>query len=154
MDPFIVGIRFQKIGKVYHFDAANFRDIQVGDFAIVETSRGRQLGEITQIVEHPSSPPEGTWKSIYRKATPRDLLLRQIWQTKELEAMIACRAKLAEIGIPGVKIVAAEFTFDGARLSLLYSTESEGKVDLRKLNNAMQPARPGRNAPGWAARCG
>lgn len=142
MDPFIVGIRFQKVGKVYHFDAGSCRDIQVGDFAIVETSRGRQLGEIIQIVENPASPPEGTWKPIYRKATPRDLLLRQIWQKKELEAMIACRAKLAEVGIPGVKIVAAEFTFDGARLSLLYSTESEGKVDLRKLNNAMQRLYP------------
>jgi cell fate regulator YaaT (PSP1 superfamily) len=142
MDPFIVGIRFQKVGKVYHFDAANCRDIQVGDFAIVETSRGRQLGEIIQIVENPAPPPEGTWKPIYRKATPRDLVLRQIWQKKELEAMITCRAKLAEVGIPGVKIVAAEFTFDGARLSLLYSTESEGKVDLRKLNNAMQRLYP------------
>ena len=56
--------------------------------------------------------------------------------------MITCRAKLAEIGIPGVKIVAGEFTFDGARLSLLYSTESEGKVDLRKLNNTMQRLYP------------
>jgi cell fate regulator YaaT (PSP1 superfamily) len=142
MDPFIVGIRFQKIGKVYHFDAGKCRDIQVGDFAIVETSRGRQLGEIIQIVENPTPPPEGTWKPIYRKATPRDLLLRQIWQKKELEAMIASREKLAELGIPGVKIVGAEFTFDGARLSLLYSTESEGKVDLRKLNNVMQRLYP------------
>jgi cell fate regulator YaaT (PSP1 superfamily) len=142
MDPFIVGIRFQKVGKVYHFDAGNCRDIQVGDFAIVETSRGRQLGEIIQIVENPAPPPEGSWKLIYRKATPRDLLMRQIWQKRELEAMIACRAKLAEVGIPGVKIVAAEFTFDGARLSLVYSTESESKVDLRKLNNAMQRLYP------------
>ena len=142
MDPFIVGIRFQKVGKIYHFDAGNCRDIKVGDFAIVETSRGRQLGEIIQIVENPSSPPEGVWKTIYRKATPRDLVLRQIWQKKELEAMITCRQKLAELAIPGVKIVAAEFTFDGARLSLLYSTEAEGKVDLRKLNNAMQRLYP------------
>ncbi len=142
MDPFIVGIRFQKVGKVYHFDAGNCRDIQVGDYAIVETSRGRQLGEIIQIVENPSAPPEGAWKPIYRKATPRDLVLRQIWQKKELEAMITCRHKLAELVIPGVKIVAAEFTFDGARLSLLYSTEAEGKVDLRKLNNTMQRLYP------------
>jgi len=142
MDPFIVGIRFQKIGKVYHFDAGNCRDVQVGDFAIVETSRGRQLGEIIQIIENPPPPPEGTWKPIYRKATGRDLLLRHIWQKKELEAMISCRARLAELGIPGVKIVGAEFTFDGARLSLLYSTESEGKVDLRKLNNLMQRLYP------------
>ena len=64
MEPFIVGIRFQKVGKIYHFDAREVPDIQVGDFAVVETSRGRQLGEIVQVVEEPTPPPEGTWKSI------------------------------------------------------------------------------------------
>jgi len=138
MNPYIVGIRFQKVGKVYHFDASSCCDLLVGDYAIVETSRGQQLGEVIQVVEDPQPPPEGTWKSIYRKATARDLVLRQLWQKKELEATINCRAKLAEIGIGGVKIVASEYSFDGSRLSFLYSTEAEGKVDLRKLNNAMQ----------------
>ncbi|MEW5870811.1 MAG: regulatory iron-sulfur-containing complex subunit RicT [Chloroflexota bacterium] len=143
MDPHIVGIRFQKIGKVYHFDASACCDLQVGDFAVVDTSRGRQLGEVIQVVEHPSPPPEGGgWKPIQRKATPRDLVLRQIWQQKELEATINCRARLAEMGIPGVKIAAAEFTFDGERLSFLYNTEAEGKVDLRKLRTAMQRSYP------------
>jgi len=142
MEPFIVGIRFQKVGKVYHFDASNCSELQAGDFAIVETSRGRQLGEVIQVVENPSPPPDGTWKFIQRKATARDLVLRQIWQRKELEATINCREKLAEIGIPGVKIVGSEFTFDGSRLSFLYSTETEGKVDLRKLNNVMQRLYP------------
>jgi cell fate regulator YaaT (PSP1 superfamily) len=142
MEPFIVGIRFQKVGKIYHFDACEVPDIQVGDFAVVETSRGRQLGEIVQVVEEPTPPPEGTWKPIHHRATPRDLVLRQIWQKKEIEAMINCRAKAAELGIEGVKVVAAEFTFDGARLSFLYSTEAEGKIDLRNLRNAMQRTYP------------
>jgi cell fate regulator YaaT (PSP1 superfamily) len=138
MDPFIVGIRFQKSGKVYHFDASESSDILVGDYAVVETSRGRQLGQVVQIVKNPAPPPEGAWKPIHHRATPRDLVLRQLWQKKELEAMINCRAKLAEIKTPGVKVVAAEYSFDGSRLSFLYSTESEGKVDLRKLQTAMQ----------------
>jgi cell fate regulator YaaT (PSP1 superfamily) len=142
MQPFIVGIRFQKVGKVYHFDASDSRDLQVGDHAVVETSRGRQLGEVIQIVASPTQPPEGTWKPIHHRATPRDLIMRQIWQKKELEAMINCRAMVAQFGIPGVKIVAAEFTFDGARLTLLYSTEAEGKVELRAVRNAMQRTYP------------
>lgn len=142
MQPFIVGIRFQKVGKVYHFDASNCRDLQVGDHAVVETSRGRQLGEVVQIVANPAPPPDGAWKPIHRRATPRDLVMRQIWHKKEIEAMINCRARLAETNIEGVKIVAAEFTFDGARLSFLYNTEAEGKVDLRHLRNAMQRTYP------------
>ena len=142
MEKFIVGIRFQKTGKIYHFDASDCRDILVGDFAVLETSRGRQLGEVIQIVENPTPPSEGGWKSIHHKATPRDLIMRQIWQNKEIEAMINCRAKLLELNIQGVKIVAAEFTFDGERLSLLYSTEADDKVDLRKLQSAMQRLYP------------
>ncbi len=142
MQPFIVGIRFQKVGKIYHFDASSCQDLQVGDFTVVETSRGRQLGEVVQIVQDPTPPPEGSWKPIHHRATPRDLVLRQIWQKKEIEAMVNCRAKMSELGIQGAKIVAAEFTFDGTRLSFLYSTEAEGKVDLRALRNAMQRTYP------------
>jgi cell fate regulator YaaT (PSP1 superfamily) len=135
---FVVGVRFQKVGKIYHFDARKFRDLQTGDFAVVETSRGKQLGEVVQVLDDPSLPPRGSWKPITRKATPRDLLLRQLWQQKELEAMINCRAKAAELNIKGVKIVAAEFTIDGKRLSFLYSTETEEKVDLHTLRNALK----------------
>ena len=142
MNPLIVGIRFHKVGKVYHFDASSADDLQVGDFAIVETSRGRQLGEVIQVLEEPPPPPEGYWKSIHRKATARDLVTHQLWQKKELEAMISCRAKLAETRIEGVKIVAAEYSFDGARLSFLYSTEAEAKIDLRKLSSSMQRIYP------------
>jgi len=142
ISPIIVGIRFQPVGKIYHFDAAHSQDLQVGDQVVVETSRGLQLGEVTEFVANPAPPPEGAWKSIHHKATPRDLVLRQLLQKKELEAMINCRAKLAELKTPGVKIVGAEYTFDGSRLSFLYSTEAEGKIELRDLRNAMQRIYP------------
>jgi cell fate regulator YaaT (PSP1 superfamily) len=140
--PTIIGIRFQPVGKVYHFDASSQRDLKLGDFVVVETTRGRQLGEVVQFVVDPPPPPDGTWKPIARRANPRDLILRQIMHKKEIEAMIHARARLAEVRIPGVKIAAAEFTFDGKRLSLLYSTENDGKVDLRSVRSAMQRLYP------------
>jgi len=142
MQPHIVGIRFKKTGKIYHFDASNQRDIQVGDFAVVETSRGHQLGEVVQILKNPVPLPKGKWKPIHRKATSRDLVLRQIWQKKEVEAIAKCRVKMIDMGIEGVKIVAAEFSFDGSRLTFLYNTEAEGKVDLSNLRKAMRRTYP------------
>jgi cell fate regulator YaaT (PSP1 superfamily) len=142
MNPFVVGIRFQKVGKIYHFDASDFQDIQAGDFAVVETTRGRQLGQIIQILTDSPASSEGSWKPILRKATPRDLLLRQSWQQKEVEAMINCRAKAADLKLEGVKIVSAEFSFDGSRLSFFYSTESGDKLDLRTLRRSMQRTYP------------
>jgi cell fate regulator YaaT (PSP1 superfamily) len=138
MQPFIVGVRFAQIGKAYHFDASSLPQIKVGDHVIVETSRGKQLGEVSQIVINPTSPSEGVWKPIERIATPRDLILRRIWAQKELEAMIACRERAAQLKLAEVKIVAAEFSFDGTRLSLMFSAETEDKVDLKSLRHDMQ----------------
>ena len=137
MQPFIVGIRFNPIGKIYHFDSSTLRDTKVGDYVIVETSRGKHLGEIVQLMDELPSPPDGGWKSVERRATPRDLLLRETWRAKQTEAMIECRARAAELKLNGVKIVAAEFNYDGSRLTFLYSTESEDKVDLKSLRKDM-----------------
>jgi len=138
MQPIIVGVRFNPIGKAYHFDATSAPQVKVGDHVIVETSRGKQLGEVTQIIPQPTPPPEGTWKFIERVATPRDLVLRRIWAQKELKAMIACRERAAQLNLGGVKIVAAEFSFDGSRLTLMFSTETEEKADLKSLRHDMQ----------------
>ncbi|RPI33252.1 MAG: stage 0 sporulation family protein [Chloroflexota bacterium] len=138
----IVGIRFQKVGKIYHFDSNTCTDLKPGDFVVVETSRGRQLGEVVHFVEDPQPPPEGPWKPIQRKATPQDLVLRQVWHKKELEATIECRAKAAELRLEAVKIVASEFSFDGSRLSFLFSSEAGDKQDLRGLRRVMQRIYP------------
>ena len=142
MQPSIYSIRFSKVGKLYHFDASHITDLKVGEYVVVETARGRQLGEVIQTVEHPPAPPEGTWKSVERKATPGALLLRQTWVQKQTEAMINCRARSAELQLPGVKIVAAEYSYDGSRLTFMFSSETEDKVDLKSLRKDMQKLYP------------
>jgi cell fate regulator YaaT (PSP1 superfamily) len=140
--PYIIGIRFQKSGKVYHFDASHSRDLQTHDFVVVETSRGRQLGEVIGIVTNPK-PQDGNLKPIQRKATPRDLVLRQIWQCKEAEAIITCRSKAKELGFADLKFIEAEFSYDGTRLTLMYSSDEGGeKPDLRNIRRAMSRVYP------------
>ena len=34
IQPLIIGIRFQKVGKIYHFDASSCREIQPGDMQL------------------------------------------------------------------------------------------------------------------------
>ena len=138
MNQKIVGIRFQKFGKIYHFSTAENQDLRIGDFAVVETSRGKQLGEIVQIVADSETEKAGSVKPILRVATPRDLVLRQVWQQKEDEAVELCRSKLKEMNIEGVKIIQAEYTFDGRRLTFLYSSEGEENVDLSALRNQLR----------------
>ena len=42
----VAGVRFQRVGKLYHFDYAEYPNLQVGDYVVVETTRGRQMGEV------------------------------------------------------------------------------------------------------------
>ena len=43
--PTVVGIRFKKACKIYYFDPAE-TGVAKGDFAIVETARGVEYGEV------------------------------------------------------------------------------------------------------------
>ena len=135
--PNIVGVRFSKVGKVYHFDS-NAINLRVGDSVIVETSRGWQLGEVAQMVTDPGISPDGNWKSVDRRATPRDLLLRQLWQQREAEVVAICKQRVKEIGLSSIKIISAEYSFDGSRLAIMYGSENEEKVDLKSLRSDMQ----------------
>ena len=122
----VTGVRFQKLGKLYHFDYADFPSLQAGDFVIVETVRGLQMGEVVGFAEREDE--KRSYKSILRIATPRDMLLRQQWQAKEVEALIDCRETAAKLGgYEEVKFVKAEYTFDGSNLTIMYSTEDNFK---------------------------
>ena len=136
--PLVIGVRFSVVGKIYHFDASKVPDLRMGDSVVVETTRGWQLGQVAQVVDDPELPPDGEWKMVDRRATPRDLLLRQSWQNREFEVVATCRARAKELRLEGVKIVAAEYSFDGARLAIMFSTENEDKVDLKSLRSEMQ----------------
>ncbi len=134
----IVAVRFQKLGKLYHFDASTVTDLKPGDFVVVTTSRGRELGQVVAFVENPPPPPEGGWKAIERRATAQDLVLRRTWACREVEAMVECRARAHDLGLKEVKVVKAEFSFDGSRLVFIYTCEDEEKAELKGLREAMQ----------------
>jgi cell fate regulator YaaT (PSP1 superfamily) len=142
MDRTIVGVRFQKIGKLYHFDASNVPDVKPGDFAVVQTSRGIQLGQVMGKVEDPPKPQRGTWKRIQRLANAADLVMRQALEKKELEAMINCRAAASETGYKGLKIVKAEYSFDATNMTILYNVDDDENIDLGKLRGAMKTQYP------------
>jgi cell fate regulator YaaT (PSP1 superfamily) len=145
MQPNIIGVRFTRVGKIYHFDTSAVPDVQVGEHVIVDTVRGRHLGQVMKVVKETPPKPEGGWRSVERRATPRDLLLLQSWQSKQTEAMINCRARASELQLEGVKIIAAEYNYDGTRLAFLFSTESEDKVDLKSLKKDMHNLHPNTN---------
>ncbi|MBP7228285.1 MAG: hypothetical protein KA988_04175 [Longilinea sp.] len=135
--PLVVGIRFSKVGKIYHFEATHLPTIQVGDHVVVETTRGWQLGEVVLMVPDPQMP-EGGWRAVERIATPRDLLQRQSWKDKEPEVVETCKQRAAELKLTQIKVVAAEYSFDGTRLTILFGADTDDKVELKSLRQDMQ----------------
>ena len=127
----VVGVRFQPTGKVYHFDAGDQQDLRPGDFVLVETARGQQLGEVVGTRPLCEGEDKQSLKPVQRRATGHDLALRQQWQRKEAEALAAAREAARRLGLP-IKIVTAEYTFDGHRLTLLYASD-ERKLDVNEL---------------------
>ncbi len=138
MDPVIVSIRFNPVGKAYHFDAAKVPEIKAGEFVIVETSRGWQLGQVVQLIVNPVPPPEGTWKLVDRRASPRDLVMRQSWQAKDADVLARAQLRAGEMKLHGIKVVSAEYSFDGSRLVVQFSTEGEEKIELKSLRIDLQ----------------
>lgn len=134
----IVGVRFSKVGKIYNFDATKMENIQKGDVVVVETSRGWQLGEVITITAPTDQPADCSWKPLDRLATPKDLVQRQFWQNKEPDVIEQCKTRVKELRLHGIKIVASEYSFDGSRLNILFSSDTEEKVELKSLRTDMQ----------------
>ncbi len=134
----IVGVRFSKVGKIYYFDASKIDYLRINDVVVVETSRGWQLGEVILFVAQPEKPVEGGFKPLTRLATPKDLLQRQAWQMKEPEVLEECQKRAKELKLAGIKIVSSEYSFDGSKLTILFSSDSEEKVELKSLRSDMQ----------------
>lgn len=126
----VVGVRFHRVGKLYHFDYSDYPDLQAGDYVIVETARGRQMGEVVNF----AAVEEGTrdYKAIMRLSTPRDLVLRHHWELQQDEALGVVREKAkGQNGLTDVKFVAAIYNYDGSLLTVMYTAED--KVNVSKL---------------------
>jgi cell fate regulator YaaT (PSP1 superfamily) len=131
-----IGVRFQKLGKLYHFKVGNHKELAAGDHVIVETKRGKQLGQVIAYIDPQEVHQRKGLRAVQRKATPRDLVLKQVWESKELDALITCREEAAKAGIKDAKFVKAEYSFDGSWLIIAYTTENK-KLDVRTVQGAL-----------------
>ena len=129
--PKIVGIRFKPVSKIYYFDPAGFEDLEVGDYVIVETTRGREAGEVAIAPkEVPEDEVISQLKGIVRRAEPWDLVQMEHYRRLEPRTLEVCREKVAEYGLP-MRVVKAEYNFDGSHLVFYFVAEK--RIDFRDL---------------------
>ena len=126
----VVGIRFQRAGKIYYFDPLDY-DLETAMHVIVETARGVEMGTVLippkQVQDDKVLQP---LKPVIRVATDEDEKVMERNKEKEAEAYVICKEKIAKHGLE-MKLVAAEYTFDNNKL-LFYFT-ADGRIDFREL---------------------
>ena len=126
----LIGVQFQKNGKIYYFDANGF-DVKPGEYVIVDTARGHDLGEVAM---GPRDIDEETWKNPLKKtvrvASEQDIQHGIDNREKEKEAFSICQKKIAEHKLE-MKLVSVEYAFDNSKILFFFT--ANGRVDFRSL---------------------
>lgn len=126
----VVLVRLRHPGRLVHFDAGEF-DLLPGDWVIVETAQGRDLG---QVVLPPTEVPEEELpeelKPVLRPAGEADFRRAERFYEKGAEVLERTRALVEEHGLP-MRPVTAEYTCDGRLLTIYFTAEK--RVDFREL---------------------
>jgi len=126
----IVGIRFRPAGRIYYFDPQE-ASYTTGQYVIVETVRGVEAGRVVlaskKVAESDLSDP---LKPVVHLATEDELRMMLSFKSKEKEALVQCAYHVGQHKLP-MKLVEAEYTFDGSRLTFYFTADE--RVDFRAL---------------------
>jgi len=126
----VIGVRFRSSSKTYYFDPKG-KKLKAGEFAIVETARGPEFGEIvianTMVKASETVTP---LRPLLRIATPADIEKNEDNRKREREALTVCAKKIEEHGLD-MKLIDVQYAFDNSKLLFYFS--SEGRVDFREL---------------------
>ena len=128
--PTIIGVKFKEKGKTYFFDPKTTQ-FAVGDGAIVETARGTEYSVVALAnTEVDPSEIKGELKPVVRKATEKDAATHRANEEKRLPSIRRAQ-QLANARKLDMKIVDAEFAFDGGKVVFFFT--SDNRIDFRDL---------------------
>lgn len=129
----IAQIQFTPWDKVYNFGAEDLK-IKRGDYVIVDTEFGEELGKVLLVEDRELradevSGGERALKPIKRLATTNDLA-KVVTPEKKNETLDVCRDFIAKRELD-IKLVDVSFSFIGNRLNFAFI--ADGRVDFRDL---------------------
>lgn len=127
---YFVGVRFLTSKKIFFFHNET-NDLAIGDYVVVDTVRGLELGTISSNpVEISEYKSDLGLKPILRKASEEDIA-----KYKELDALAKENFPIVKESINqlqlDMQLVSVEYTLDGSKCLVSYA--SENRVDFRDL---------------------
>lgn len=125
----IAQVQFAPWDKVYNFSVGSL-SLSAGDYVIVRTELGTELGKIVKIFKDEGANKESREiKPILRKAEYDDIAKLPSPEKKE-EVMDFCREMIAKHDLP-MKLVDVHFAYENNRYNFAFI--SDGRVDFREL---------------------
>jgi len=123
----IVQVQFSPWDKVYDFFMSGNINAVLGDFVIVETEIGQELGKITAFID--TSKQDGELKSVVRLASLDDA--KSVYNDERRDrALSLCQDLITRHNLD-MKLIDARYSYAGNRLTFAFV--SEGRVDFREL---------------------
>ena len=122
-----VGVRFRPAGKIYDFDPGLLL-LARDDRVLVETERGPSLGTVATPPRHRAVTRP--LRRVIKKADRRDLGREDRTLQRERDIFRTALEHVRGTDLP-VKMVSAESTTDGSRVTLFFSAED--RLELRDL---------------------
>lgn len=131
----VLNIRFRKTKKVYPFIVQDDENYKKGDFVIVETIRGDQIGMVISKSEMLQTNDSEAGEDIKIREVKRKLDKKEIATLDELdrkadEAYFKCKKIVKEI-LPTMNLVIGEYTFGEEKLIFYFTAEE--RLDFREL---------------------
>jgi cell fate regulator YaaT (PSP1 superfamily) len=126
----VVGVRFQRAGKMYYFDSAGI-ELAINDRVVVDTVMGPEMGNVViapkQVLLNEMPKP---LKRVLRKASSEDIKHDGELRAKREDILSRSREIAIRMGLR-MKFLNAEYNLDCTRLTISFS--AEGRIDFRDL---------------------
>lgn len=131
----ILNIRFRKTKKVYPFIIQDDDNYEKGDYVIVETIRGDQIGVVISRKDFTNDYLDETTEDIKlrevkRKLTKEEIDSLELLDKKADEAYFKCK-KIIKAVLPEMNLVIGEYTFGEEKLIFYFTAED--RLDFREL---------------------
>lgn len=122
----VCGVSFKENGKVYNFDP-NDLAMEVGNYIIVETEKGEQLGKVTFLTD---KNVKTTLKKVVRVASEQDYnkYLKNLKDAKD--ALVYAKTLIDSLKLK-MQLIDSSYTFD--RKQLLFNFIADERIDFREL---------------------
>ncbi len=125
----VIAVRFRRTGKLQYFDPLKF-SFTINDNVIVNTEDGEDIGRVVKILDKNSLNSNIKIDKIIRPAKKSDIEDLKKKEKKSKEVTEFCKKEAIRLNLD-MKVLTSEYTLDGTKLTIYFS--SEDRVDFREL---------------------